>query len=260
MGSDKKRDREAFENEVREDKLTLSSFYISRFPITNLQFESFANSEGYSEPRYWITNAGRAWKEKEGRGRRYYGFPFDLPNHPVVGITWHEALAFCRWLTEKLLDAGLEFQVWRKGQIEILDLKSKGFEVRLPTEAEWEKAARGTDGWIYPWGNEPDPNRANYDKTGIGTTSAVGSFPLGESPCGALDMSGNVLEWCQTKWRDSYKTKADESLEGADPRVVRGGSWNYGPRVMRGAFRDRLDPDSRDCDLGFRVVVSPGSP
>ena len=85
-------------------------------------------------------------------------------------------------------------------------------------------------------------------------------FPLGESPFGALDMSGNVVEWCQTKWRESYKEAADESLEGANPRVVRGGAWFDFPGYVRCACRDGLDPVYGDYGLGFRLVVSPGSP
>lgn len=185
---------------------------------------------------------------------------FNLPNHPVVGVTWYEALAFSQWLNQQLKATGFRFQVLRDGKCEAITLEPEIWQIRLPKEAEWEKAARGTDGRIYPWGEEIDPERANYDATNINATSAVGCFPLGESPYGVLDMSGNVWEWCQTKWRDSYKEQADESLEGSDPRVVRGGSWIDDPRDVRCAARCRYSPGGRLNSLGFRVVVFPGSP
>ena len=185
------------------------------------------------------------WDEEPRNRPADFGTPFNLPNHPVVGVSWYEAVAFCRWLTERLRENG-----------EI----GPDQKMTLPTEAQWEKASRGADGRIYPWGKEPDPNKANYNETGIGATSAVGCFPGGASPCSALDMSGNVWEWCQTKWRGSYEEPADESLEEADPRVVRGGSWFFDQGFVRCAFRFGLYPDLRGFDLGFRVVVSPGSP
>ena len=135
---------------------------------------------------------------------------FDLPNHPVVDVSWYEAVAFCNWLTERLREAGAMQPEQR---------------IQLPTEAQWEKAARSTDGRRYPWGAEITPDYANYRNTGIGTTTAVGIFPKGESPYGVLDMSGNVWEWCLTKWRKNYREQADDDLEGDVVRVVRGGSY-----------------------------------
>ena len=107
-------------------------------------------------------------------------------------VTWYEAQAFCNWLGKKL-----------------------GMTVSLPTEAQWERAARGTDGRRYPWGGELTPDHANFDQTGIGTTTAVGIFPKGANPeTGVLDMSGNVWEWCRTKWRENYKGKPDDDVGG----------------------------------------------
>jgi formylglycine-generating enzyme required for sulfatase activity len=127
-----------------------------------------------------------------------------------VGITWYEALAFCRWLTERLRiesfdsaqDRRSTLHVWQDGQVVPLDLSPERVEVRLPSEAEWEKAARGTDGRIHPWGDEPNPGKANYDDTGVRATSAVGCFPAGASPYGVVDMAGNVWEWTRSQFRD----------------------------------------------------------
>jgi len=163
--------------------------------------------------------------------------------------------------------------------------------VSLPSEAEWEKAARGGQQvpvrakWgsspgvlalpgengqmdnpfperLYPWGDDPDPNRAHYFDTGIWATSAVGCFPGGASPYGVEDLSGNVWEWTRSLYRD-YPYDPDDGREAArteGPRVVRGGSFDGHQRGVRCAFRLRLSPDLRGNGVGFRVVVSPGSP
>ena len=150
-------------------------------------------------------------------------------------MNWFEAVAFCLWLGDRL-----ELQVF------------------LPTEAQWERAARGTDGRRYPWNGELTPDHANYNDTGIGTTTAVGIFPKGANPeTGVLDMSGNVLEWCRTKWREDYKGQSDERLEGTDTRVLRGGAFLDAARSVRCAYRGRNSPRSRFRYLGFRVVASP---
>ncbi|MEA3308174.1 MAG: formylglycine-generating enzyme family protein [Chloroflexota bacterium] len=135
-----------------------------------------------------------------------------------------------------------------------------GQEITLPTEPQWEKAARGTDGWIYSWGDEPDPQRANYVETGIGTTSAVGCFPGGVSAYGVEDLSGNVWEWCRTKWEGNYEDyQNDNDVQGPDHRVLRGGSFGDNERCVRCASRNLVNPDFRYGYFGFRVVVSPCS-
>ncbi len=204
-----------------------------------------------------------------------YGEPWSLPNHPVVEVTWYEALAFTQWLTQQLHEAGALPEGWAAG---------------LPSEKEWEKAARGgveipTAPLIvaageglgsayggrlaenarpqrrYPWGDQEDAERANYSDAGIGTTSAVGCFPRGASPYGVEDLSGNVWEWCATKWHESYREYLDDGdVEGEAPRVVRGGAFYNALRGVRCAYRLRYIPADRSLDLGFRVVVSPGSP
>jgi len=146
----------------------------------------------------------------------------------------------------------------------------RGWRVTLPSEAEWERAARGTDGRIYPWGDQFDPDKANIDDTGIGGTSAVGCFPAGASPCGALDMSGNIWEWTRSLWgKDSGKPEfvypyserlqERENLKAGSEiwRVLRGGSWLNESWLARCAARNCGNPVGRDLSVGFRVSLSP---
>jgi len=238
-------DEMAFDSEKPQHEVRLPAFRIARYPVTNAQYAAFVRDRGYTTRwRACWTDDGWAWKEDRA-GPDTYGGIFDLPNHPVVMVTWYEAVAFCRWLTEQLR---------RTGKIET------GTEVALPSEAQWEKAARGTDGRIYPWGDQADPNRANYDDTGVGTTSAVGCFPGGASPYGALDMSGNVWEWCRTEWQDNYENYQDaDNLEGTGRRVLRGGSFDDPRHVVRCSFRYWPSPLYVWLGYGFRLCVSPVS-
>jgi formylglycine-generating enzyme required for sulfatase activity len=231
-------------------RLTLPAFQISQFPITNVQFGAFVAAGGYQQERYWPEAKKEGyWRagqfqgrvDNEGRDRPYdFGSPFNLPNHPVVGVSWYEAVAFCRWLSEQ-----------------------SGRLVRLPTEAEWEKAARGTDGRKYPWGNEEETAaRCNMRDTGINTTSAVGLFPSGKSPCQLFDMSGNVWEWCSTIWAEkAYPVKIQDEWAGSYLdrtnvlRVLRGGAFLDGADGVRCAARNGISPNNRNNNIGFRVVL-----
>ena len=262
MGSDKRRDPQADSDELPHHKVTLPAYRISKYPVTNAQFTAFVQAGGYGERHYWTEAAQKevwskgqvkAWNDDDPREGSYdFGDPFNLPNHPVVGVTWYEAVAFCLWLTEQL----------RRSE-ELGD----GEEITLPIESQWEKAARGGlppagggdrgGARIYPWGNDPDPNRANYDDTGIGTTSAVGCFPGGASPYGVEDLSGNVWEWCRTKWEDGYKDYRDDNdLEGKALRVLRGGAFGNQAGFVRCAFRRGSIPGFRRGRGGFRVIVA----
>jgi formylglycine-generating enzyme required for sulfatase activity len=238
MGS--RDDKLAFDGkETPQQRLKLPTYRISKYPITNAQFAAFVQDGGYTDQwRGCWTAAG--WRDKGKRSApARQGGVYDLPNHPAVMVTWYEAHAFCNWLGQKL-----------------------GLAVTLPSEAQWEKAARGPstgsgDGRTYPWGEQITPDHANYTDTGIGTTTAVGIFPKGASPCGALDMSGNAWEWCRTKRRDDYTSQADDAPEGADTRVLRGGAFLNLAWYVRCAVRLGNDPNSRYRSFGFRVVASP---
>jgi len=246
MGSDSKHDKSAFEQEQPRHSVELPAFFIAAYPVTVAQFKAFVEASGFvPEDRDCL------------RG---------IPNHPVVSVSWHEALKYCDWLTETLCawkDAPRDAAVWLDATVR------DGWLVTLPSEAEWEKAARGTDGGIYPWGDKFDANLPNTYETGIYQTSAVGAFPGGASPCGAHDMSGNVWEWTRSLWsrgRDKpvfgYPYRPDdhtrEDLRAPDeaPRVVRGGSFGYLDLFARAAYRFRVLPDSRVGSIGFRVVVA----
>jgi formylglycine-generating enzyme required for sulfatase activity len=257
MGSDRGQDHEVDKEEMPQHEVTLPTFYIGRYPVTVAQFRAFVEDSGHV-PRDRDSLRGPV-------------------NHPVVWVTWDEALTYCQWLTEKL-------RAWsgtREPLATLLrhpDAGGRGWCVTLPSEAEWEKAARGPkheggtgsdDRRRYPWGDELDPDRANYNETGVGSTSAVGSFPGGRSSCEVEDLAGNVWEWTRSAWgRDlskaqfKYPYKSDDGRERVAasrdmPRVLRGGSFYNVARLVQCAARNWYDPDFADDDLGFRVVVSP---
>ena len=213
MGSDKKVDSMAYDREMPQFRLHLPEYRIARVPVTNSQYARFAKATGYDAPQH--SAAGRIPDGKE--------------DHPVVYISWNDAIAFCGW-------AG----------------------VQLPSESQWEKAARGTDGRIWPWGNQPpDEKRCNFNRN-VGDTTPVGAYPAGASPYGVLDMSGNVWEWCRTKWRDNYEGYAKISLDdltGGEPRVLRGGSWVFNSSDVRAADRYGFEPVNRLSNVGFRLVA-----
>ena len=228
-------------------------YSIARYPVTNRQYQVFVEDGGYRTERFWQeAKAVGHWQDGKVKGYGVeksdltdYGTPFNLPNHPAVGLTWWEALAFTRWLNE---------------QRQRIIALPKDWMIRLPSEAEWEKAARGVDGRLYPWVGQPDSEKANYRDSHVGFTNAVGCFPAGKSPYQAEEMSGNVWEWCASQWRDSYKNylkQESNDPEGKGRRVLRGGSFFDNGVYVRCAVRDYGDPDGRNFVIGFRVVSSP---
>jgi len=228
------------------------TYKAAKYPITNAQYNAFVEARGYDKRQYW-TAAGWAEKLKPTYENdpwtepRYQGEPFNLSNHPVVGVSWYESVAYCRWLTEVLRGCG--------------EL-GEGWQIRLPTEAEWEKAARGTDGRSYPWGEEFDVKKAISESTGAESTNEVGLFPDGASPYGCHDMAGNVWEWCATKWGKSYPYQVENEwtedyLADETPRIVRGGSWSSATIALRCAFRYDFFPYLSIGYLGFRCCAVP---
>lgn len=222
-------------------------FAIGRTPVTNAQYRLFIEDGGYTDKwRHCWPDAGWRYSQR-GQPRYSDDAKFNQPNQPVVGVIWYEAVAYANWLAA-----------------------TTGKPYRLPTEAEWERAARHTDGRLYPWGNEWVDNITNSGKTDLGQPTAVGVFPQNAAKCGALDMSGNVNEWCQTRWRDedgkAYPqpyTAVDgrENLAGGDDvgRVLRGNHWGSSEpeKWSRCSSRLRYYPGVGLNYYGFRVVVSP---
>ncbi len=211
MGSDPRHDSAARKNEQPQHRLYLPTFQIARVPVTNAQYKLFVDATGHGNPYRW----------RDGQ------IPSGKQTHPVVGVSWNDAIAFAKW-------AG----------------------VRLPTEAEWEKAARGSDGRIYPWGNRsPTEKHCNFNHN-MGDTTAVGSYGAGKSPYGCLDMAGNVWEWCSTIYKD-YPYQADdgrENLEKKTGRILRGGSFYGNAKGVRCACRFWFLQGSLYDSVGFRIA------
>jgi formylglycine-generating enzyme required for sulfatase activity len=248
MGSDKRRDGQAYDDELPQHEVNLSAYYVARWPVIVAQFAAFVGDGGHESADPDCLKG--------------------IANHPVVRVSWHDAMAYGRWLNEQLRKLApkrlatadplseSERRFWQ-------GLADGSLGVGLPSEAEWEKAARGADGRIYPWGNDLDPNCANYAQTGLNATSAVGCFPGGARPCGCEEMSGNVWEWTHSLFGDypylpegpQRQVREDPATEGR--RVLRGGAFHYNAWYVRCADRSSAVPDFRDLSSGFRVVVSP---
>ncbi len=218
---------EGAEDEKPVHRVALDGYLIGKYEVTNGEYRAFCKATEHREPEQPLAGYGYAKYFADSRYDEY----------PVVCVNWEDAKAYCEW-------AGL----------------------RLPTEAEWEYAARGNDGRVYPWGNEePDGTRANYAKQiGKGDyTRARGSYPAGASACGGLDMAGNVWEWCSDWYGEKYYANCRDGMRnpqgpgGGSSRVVRGGSWFVDVAYLRGAYRFWYEPGFRLFDYGFRVARSP---
>lgn len=214
-------------DEINDIATPTPEFHIARYPVTVAQFRAFCVAVGF-----------------QPGDDRALGDP---DNRPVRYVSWREALAYCDWL-QGILKASA-------GPFARL-LREQGRIVALPSELEWEEAARGgLTGMVFPWGDTPYPERANYGDTGISDTSAVGCFAANDF--GLHDMAGNVWEWTRSRWdRYPYAPKRERSDPASqDDVLVRGGSWSVRCGGARCAFRLRNLPGYRDADVGFRVVL-----
>jgi formylglycine-generating enzyme required for sulfatase activity len=222
MGSDPKKDEGAYNDEQPRHTLYLPDYYLAKTPVDVAQYAAFVQATGHKPPGNW---KGLISKKP----------PQDKLNHPVTEVSWRDAVAYCQWLAA-----------------------TTGKVYHLPSEAEWEKGAQGSDGRIYPWGNEWDATRCNSKEGGPGDTTPVGVYPDGASPYGLLDMAGNVWEWTWSL-KEDYPYDPEDGREDADAegrRVVRGGSFNNNDRNVRCAYRNRNNPNNTNTNNGFRVVLA----
>ena len=220
-----------FGEEMNNKTVLLDTFWIGKYPVTNSQYQTFIDAGGYTDDRWWYD-----LDKPEAQASRW-----NQPNRPKTDVDWYEAVAFTRWFSN------------------ILGYTSN--DIRLPTEQEWEKAARGTQGLIYPWGNNYRSGHANINETwnkagkwNLGQTTAVGIYPKGRSTYGVMDMAGNVGEWCLINHSHPEITTNDSTVFNS--RVLRGGSWFDDTDSARADGRSGSDPGGRGYGGGFRVLSS----
>jgi formylglycine-generating enzyme len=226
------------EAEQPRHRVVLDAFLVDRVEVTTKLFGRFieathyrttAEREGHSTvwvrpffQRRWTEVADASWRSPDGPGS------FAAPDRPVTQVSWFDAAEYCRWAKK-----------------------------RLPTEAEWEKAARGPDGRRYPWGDTWEPARANGDRLAT-APRPVGTYPGGASPHGALDMAGNVAEWVQDWFDKDYYTRGSErgvtGPETGEAKSVRGGGWYSTAVFLRTAARTYKPPEARNTNTGFRCA------
>jgi formylglycine-generating enzyme required for sulfatase activity len=246
---------------------------MAAYPVTVTQFRPFVDGDGYRNSAYW-TKTGWGWRERNAReAPDFWDDPhWAVGNPPVVGVTWHEAVAYCGWLTARL---------------RVAERLPQGYVLRLPTEAEWEWSARGPQARRWPWGDTWWARACNSEESGVNRTSAVGALPDGGNWCQAFDgtlsaflrsekrpqqrpkavhdLAGNVWEWCSTPWQEQYPLSNISSewrpdyLEGDEMRVFRGGSWAQNRSGCRGASRLGYIPAYWYWAWGFRCCVAPSN-
>ncbi len=228
MGSHDRENRGGYQSEQPEHRVYLDAFEIDRYEVGNVQYLRFVRATGHVPPPYWT---GPSFSEA-------------IAHHPVVGVSWGDGEAFCRWAGK-----------------------------RLPTEAEWEKTARGPKGLKFPWGNNPPtpalarlgqdlpfPNDPIEDRQvqRYPPVANVDAFGPAQSPYGVYQMAGNVMEWVQDWWSaDYYRHSPDRNPHGADTgsrKIIRGGSWNDDPLALRTTSRASADPGARTRTIGFRCA------
>lgn len=228
-------------DEFPQHEVDLPGYWLGRYPVTVAQFREFVRQSGYKADRV-VKSSKNSWLPfmLERLIARLAGprenWSRDPDNHPVCYVSWYDAQAYCQWLSAQT-----------------------GLPVALPTEAEWEKAARGPEGRIFPWGNEWDAARCNIQESKSGKSTPVGQYsPQGDSVYGCADMVGNAWEWCHSKYRP-YPYKAHDGREmvdeSGDQRVMRGGAWFFDTSDPRAACRGWGNPNVRAELCGFRLLV-----
>ena len=232
MGADPSRDPQAFDNErwssaQGEGTVDLPAFFIARQEVSVAQFAMFARDARFAADERALAGP---------------------PDHPVTFVSWPDALAYCRWL-EGVLKKRPDTPA------PIAKALREGWRVTLPAEAEWEKAARGGDRRMFPWGNEPKRDRANYENKG---TTPVGHFACPECAYGLSDMSGNVWEWTRSPLQPYPYDPSDDraNLDTDALWVMRGGHYGDPPRLIRTTARGAAEPGARRPFIGFRVALS----
>jgi formylglycine-generating enzyme required for sulfatase activity len=212
-----------FAFEAPDKAIALPEFDIDQTPVTNAEYKKFLDAN----PDQPVPFLAEAIAQSFNWDKTARTFPANREQYPVVLVNWQQAMAYCKWTGG-----------------------------RLPTEAEWEKAARGTDGRIYPWGNDFDPSRANTAESRLQDATPVGQFSKGASPYGALDMVGNVWQWTSSLDKpypyDAQDGREDPNVQGL--RITRGGSWLFGAAVSRVATRNRFEATDGSLSIGFRCA------
>jgi len=242
LGTGAKPDKEAGRDEAWPEgkaPLIIEAFELAAYPVTVAQYECFVRAGGYGNPAYWSKAGWQAVGKNFKEPEYWQDWKWHQANHPVTGVSWFEAEAFGRWLAEKL-----------------------NRPIRLPTEAEWEWAARGREGRRYPWGDGRDALKANTGDSQLGRSTAVGLYPAGAAQIAngagrVYDLVGNVFEWTASAYSEGYAQAHRLAQGGAGSRVLRGGSWFHDPRLARASYRRYYVTGSRSRYLGFRLVCAP---
>jgi hypothetical protein len=206
----------------------VNRFYMGKYEVTNKQFQLFLDDPvGYRDPNWFSFSAeAKKWHRGIRSAKQPLYNDFDLPR---TDVNWYEAVAYCRWLQEK---------------------SGTSYTLTLPTEAQWQRAAQGDDGRLYPWGNQFDKNHCNTLTSNIGKPLPVMAYPSGASPFGVFDMCGNVAEWTLTEYEGSQNTERDVN------RIVRGGAYDSGRMFIQVMNRSSQPPHSQTDTVGFRICAN----
>lgn len=257
-------------------------YWVARYPVTVGQYTHFVQEQGYDDSQWW-SPTGWDWRTGKYDSKREDSFVRDIlsrrkpelrgepywwqsqlaiSNHPVIGVSWFEAMAYAKWLNSKLSAVSLQLLAGAESlDVKRLwcDLVEQKIVVRLPTEAEWEKAARGAHGRKYPWGMDGwTEERANIVDSHINHPTPVGMYPQGARDEQIFDQSGNVWEWTFSDFRPYPYVPHAQRKEVAESarRTLRGGSWLFNDGFARCSFRDWSGPDDFGLNIGFRLILS----